>query len=57
MEVYICHQNRNAKNIGNFMTLLKAHNIGTHLKGIETSFHVVPLFLKSFNLWVSYITF
>jgi hypothetical protein len=42
-----CHQNRNAKNIGNFTTLLKPHNIGIHLKGIETSFQVVPLFLKS----------
>jgi hypothetical protein len=25
------------------------------LKGIETSFQVVPLFLKSFHFWVSYI--
>jgi hypothetical protein len=58
-EVYICHQIQNAKNIGNFTTLLKPHNIGTHLKGIETSFQVVPLFLKSFHFWVShrYITF
>jgi hypothetical protein len=55
--VYFCHQNQNAKNIGNFATLLKPHNIGTHLKGIETSFQVVPLFLKSFHFWVSYITF
>jgi hypothetical protein len=31
------------------MTLLQPHNIGTHLKGIETSFQVVPLFLKSFH--------
>jgi hypothetical protein len=44
------------KNIGNFTTPLKPHNIGTHLKGIETSFQVVP-FLKSFHLRVSYITF
>jgi hypothetical protein len=36
---------------------LKPYNIGTHLKGIETSFQVVPLFLKSFHFWVSYITF
>jgi hypothetical protein len=36
----------NAKNIGNFTTLLKPHNIGTHLKGIETSFQVVPLFFE-----------
>jgi hypothetical protein len=35
---------RMQKNIGNFTTLLKSHNIGTHLKGIETSFQVVPLF-------------
>jgi hypothetical protein len=35
--------------------LLKPHNIGTHLKGIETSFQVVPLFLESFHFWVSYI--
>jgi hypothetical protein len=56
-EVYLCHQNQNAKNIGNFTTLLKPHNIGTHLKGIETSFQVVSLFLKSFHIWVSYITF
>jgi hypothetical protein len=34
-EVYFCHQNQNAKNIGNFTTLLKPHNIGTHLKGID----------------------
>jgi hypothetical protein len=39
------------------MTLLKPHNIDTHLKGIETSFQVVPLFFKSFHFWVSYITF
>jgi hypothetical protein len=32
-EVYFCHQNQNAKNIGNFTTPLKPHNIGTHLKG------------------------
>jgi hypothetical protein len=37
------------------MTLLKPHNIGTHLKGIETSFQVevVPLFttlLKPHNI-------
>jgi hypothetical protein len=51
------YQNPNAKNIGNFTTLLKPHSIGTHLKGIETSFHVVPLFFKSFHFWVSYITF
>jgi hypothetical protein len=40
--------------IGNFTTLLKPHNIGTHLKGIETSFQVVPLFLKSFHFCVLY---
>jgi hypothetical protein len=58
IKVYICHQDQNAKNIGNFTTLLKPHNnIGTHLKGIETSFQVVPLFLKSFHFWMSYITF
>jgi hypothetical protein len=28
------------------MTLLKPHNIGTHLKGIETSFQVVTLFFE-----------
>jgi hypothetical protein len=39
------------------MTLLKPHNIGTHLKCIETSFQVVSLFLKSIHFWVSYITF
>jgi hypothetical protein len=53
--LYGCLQN--AKNIGHFSTPLKPHNIGTHLKGIETSFQVVPLFLKSFHFWVSYITF
>jgi hypothetical protein len=54
-EVYFGHHNQNAKNIGN----LKPHIIGTgtHLKGIETSFRMVPLFFKSFNFWVSYITF
>jgi hypothetical protein len=44
LAIYFCHQNQNAKNIGNYMILLKPHNIGTHLKGIETSFQVVPLF-------------
>jgi hypothetical protein len=39
------------------LTLLKPHNIGTHLKGIETSFQVVALFLKSFLFWMSYIIF
>jgi hypothetical protein len=29
------------KNIGNFTTLLKPHNIGIHLKGIETSFFLI----------------
>jgi hypothetical protein len=52
-EVYFCRQNQNAKNIGNFTTSLKPHNIGIRLKGIETSFQVVPLFLKSFHFWVS----
>jgi hypothetical protein len=33
---------------------LKPHNIGTHLKGIETSFQVEQLFLKSFNFWELY---
>jgi hypothetical protein len=56
-EVYFCHQNQNAKHIGNFMTLLKPHNIGMLLKGIETSFQVVPLFLKSFHFWGSFINF
>jgi hypothetical protein len=50
-------QNQNAKNIDNFTTVLKPHNIGTHLKGIETSFQVVPLFFESFHFWASYITF
>jgi hypothetical protein len=48
---------RMPQNIGNFTTLLKPHNIGTHLKGIETSFQMAPLFLKSLHFWVSYITF
>jgi hypothetical protein len=56
-EVYFCHQNQNVINIGNFTTLLKPHNIGTHLKGIETSFQVVPLVLKFIHVWVSCITF
>jgi hypothetical protein len=43
--------------IGNFTTPSKPHNIGTHLKGIETSFQMVRLLLKSFHLWMSYITF
>jgi hypothetical protein len=51
MEVYFCHQNQNTKNIVNFTTRLTPHNIGTHLKGIETSFQVVSLFLKSFHFW------
>jgi hypothetical protein len=57
MAAYFCHQNQNEKNIGNFMAQLKPHNIGIHLKGIETSVQVVPLFLKSFHFWASYITF
>jgi hypothetical protein len=32
------------ENIGNFTTLLKPHNIGTHMEGIETSFQVVPFY-------------
>jgi hypothetical protein len=40
------------------MTLLKPHNIySTHLKGIETSFQVVPLFQKSFHFWLSFEIF
>jgi hypothetical protein len=34
-------------NIGHFTTLLKPHNIGTHLKGIETSFTTL---LKPHNI-------
>jgi hypothetical protein len=35
--IYFCHQNLNAKNTGNFMTLLKPHNnIGIHFKGTES---------------------
>jgi hypothetical protein len=52
---FVTRQNRNAKNIGNLTTLLKPHNIGTHLEGIETSFQVV--LWKSFHVWASYITF
>jgi hypothetical protein len=37
--------------------ILKRHNSGTYLKGIEISFQMVPLFVKSFQFWVSYITF
>jgi hypothetical protein len=60
MEVYFCHQNQNAKNIGNFTTLFETqYNSGTRLKGqgIETSLQVVPLFLKSFHICVSYNSF
>jgi hypothetical protein len=57
MPLYFCRQNQNAKNIGNFTTLFKHHNFGTHLKGIETSFQVVSLFSKSLHFSVSYITF
>jgi hypothetical protein len=32
---------QNCKNIGNFTTLSKPHNIGTHLKVIETSFQLI----------------
>jgi hypothetical protein len=41
-EVYFCHQNQNAKNIGNFMTQLKPYNIDTHLKGTIIS-EILPL--------------
>jgi hypothetical protein len=34
------------KNIGNLMITLKPHNIGTHLKGIETSFQVVTIIFE-----------
>jgi hypothetical protein len=40
----------NAKNIGNFTTLLKPCYSVTHLQ-------VILLFFKSFHFWVSYITF
>jgi hypothetical protein len=46
-EVYFCHQDLDANNIGNFTTgtySIGTHNIGTHLKSIETSFQVGPLF-------------
>jgi hypothetical protein len=33
------------------------HNIGTYLKGIETSFQVVPLFVKSFHFGVSIVLY
>jgi hypothetical protein len=42
-EVYFCHQNQNAKNIGNFMTVLKLHNIGPHLKGIWDKLSVATI--------------
>jgi hypothetical protein len=32
----------------------RPHDIGTHLKGIVTSFQVVLLFLKSFHFWEFY---
>jgi hypothetical protein len=57
-EVFFCHQNQNAINIGYFTTPLKPHSIGTHMKGIETRFQVVPLFFEILPLlgeW--YITF
>jgi hypothetical protein len=57
MKVYFCHQNQNGKNIGNLTTLLKPRNIGIHLKGIETSFQVVPLFFKSYHFRLSCIIF
>jgi hypothetical protein len=57
MEDFFCHQNQNSKNIGNFTTPLKSHNIGTPLKGMETSFQMLPLYLKYFHFWASYITF
>jgi fumarate reductase subunit C len=36
---------------------LKPYNIGTCWKGLRISFHLVPLFSKSFHFWVSFITF
>jgi hypothetical protein len=54
-EVYFCHQNQNAKYIGNFMALLKPQNISTHLKGIETSFQVVPLFFGSYIIFWNFL--
>jgi hypothetical protein len=36
---------------------LKPYNIGTCWKGLWISFHVIPLFSKSFHFWVSFITF
>jgi hypothetical protein len=51
-KVYFCHQNQNAKYIGNFTTLLKPHNIGTRysferywdtLSGGTIIFYILPL--------------
>jgi hypothetical protein len=39
-----------------FVTRMQKH-ITALLKGIDTSFQVVPLLFKSFHFWVSYITF
>jgi hypothetical protein len=37
------------------LRLLKPYNIGTHLKGFETSFQVVPLFLSLFEIFSKYL--
>jgi hypothetical protein len=51
-EVYFCVTKSRMQKI-----LVILRPIGTHLKGIETCFQVVPLFFKSFHIWVSCITF
>jgi hypothetical protein len=48
---------QNAKTFCNFVALLKPYDIGARLNGVETGFQVVPLFLKLFHFWVSFITF
>jgi hypothetical protein len=47
MEVYFCHQNQNAKNIGNFTICWNPIILVLIWK----------VFLNSFHFWVSYITF
>jgi hypothetical protein len=47
--VYVC--NGLHTNIGNMTTLLKPHNIGTHLKGIETSFQILPHLGELYHLF------
>jgi hypothetical protein len=53
-DVYFCHQNQNAKNIGNFTTLLKPHWYSFERYWDKISGGTI---ISEIHFWVSYITF